>query len=1078
MGDFIVQEFRLNYSRSEGAFAMNFPLRFLTVLAAGLLCVGNCFPVSIANPPQASFPPQEEAPADASSPSPSPDEVLIPGPMRPFLRMTGISQEISPADLLPMLARNVSLRGYTDSRHTEFLVLIERYVKLARELGSLAGADGTIRVAGCDDATRLIQVLGYRFEQGCGPNGASLVTANAERAFLTIDSGFPLTALEEALQKGVPFTFAFPATRVPVLISEKTWTALSTGSRANREDLLDVLLHDRDVDRLYSALDRSDRQTMLALAGSPGLKQLLPLASVLDFYGSRICIRSGQVSVPGGASAERAWQELVGASPKAPGEFVTHLLAKDHGWLAAYFDALSRISPTQQAHFAEGNRLKRLYEAYRSAPRDPSISNAAAGVFARNGELLVLFNRLQWEADGEPQIPGNLEIWNDIFTRKPKSNSIRNWAIGSRSWNSPERLLEALVASSAPDSGIDPLGIYLILSAIDKGRPPGSRLSNEAARLLAGRFPEFHSWYPIFAEFPTLDDSSITRFVDAAERIGKIPNRALRSNALGAFQADIGLWQIFARQRHIPSQVLNQSWQSAIQPFSAVSSSLQLFDAARASLQSILLAVDGNAQLSQNQVIDLLAGPSQDTQDGQRVHQELARRIRAVMDDQRLVSLDTLFGLYDGLDKMAHGAAVGDSLLPLAADLREFEMPRPIFTGSEKSSWAPMVYTSRHAELQVRTDLAKVISSPASPAQREEARGRLTPFLRDTLVGLNYAYYEPPGAQVLHNNSLFVRSHDFSASSVLGVQHVWGPPDLIGIGVTAGGGAYLLGSLADLPYALASVEEDFIAPENVQALIWKEVVPELLVVAVVPRWWDVSQDEMHAAALYQRFGEELLIASASNPQLREKVLGILSDQVPPARLEQTTQALRHPDSATALIPRMLPADTFFLAAEFRSKFPGEAPLWGNAGRDLEDLVHRDPSHTSLERLSEDFGPPHPAMTQSNTGTLLNTGIFPVSGAFGGRLFGESWESSNLYWARLADEKGYSPVMLNLLVPDLTRHMVANIFGTTIDDWPALLRAMEETGDQFRHGRITVHAADAMAGQDGSFPTAGAGSHDR
>ena len=83
--------------------------------------------------------------------------------------------------------------------------------------------------------------------------------------------------------------------------------------------------------------------------------------------------------------------------------------------------------------------------------------------------------------------------------------------------------------------------------------------------------------------------------------------------------------------------------------------------------------------------------------------------------------------------------------------------------------------------------------------------------------------------------------------------------------------------------------------------------------------------------------------------------------------------------------------------------------------------------------------------------LLNMGIFPASGAFDGRLFGESWESSNLYWARLADEMGYSPAMLNVLVPNLTRRMVANIFATNIDDWPALLRAMEKTGDEFRQG---------------------------
>jgi hypothetical protein len=55
--------------------------------------------------------------------------------------------------------------------------------------------------------------------------------------------------------------------------------------------------------------------------------------------------------------------------------------------------------------------------------------------------------------------------------------------------------------------------------------------------------------------------------------------------------------------------------------------------------------------------------------------------------------------------------------------------------------------------------------------------------------------------------------------------------------------------------------------------------------------------------------------------------------------------------------------------------------------------------------------------------------------------------------------GYSPVMLNVLVPTLTRHMVANIFASNIDDWPALLRAMETTGSEFRQGKITLQAAN-------------------
>jgi hypothetical protein len=34
-------------------------------------------------------------------------------------------------------------------------------------------------------------------------------------------------------------------------------------------------------------------------------------------------------------------------------------------------------------------------------------------------------------------------------------------------------------------------------------------------------------------------------------------------------------------------------------------------------------------------------------------------------------------------------------------------------------------------------------------------------------------------------------------------------------------------------------------------------------------------------------------------------------------------------------------------------------------------------------------------------------------------------------------------------------MVANIFATDIEDWPALTRAMRETGEEFRQGKIVL-----------------------
>lgn len=1023
-------------------------LRFLVIASTVVLCVGSL-----------SFPGQGAAWAQTA------EKTEIPGPLRSFLRMAGISQEVPPEMVLPMLARNVSVWGYENGRETEFLRLIVRYVHMARELRRMAGPDGVIHVANCGSALRLAHTLGYEFQGSCGQKTAYLMTADAGRAFLAVDSGFPLTEFEEDMQKGAPFRYAFPATLVPVLGKENQWAAISVRGRRSGGDMLDVLLYDPEVDRLYSAMARVDAETRAALIRSPGLGKLLTVADVFDFYGSQICIHSGAVTVPGGASAEQGWRDLVGASPASPGTFVDHLLSRDHGWLAAYFDAMQRVSPAQQAHLTQEPRMKKVYDAWRSTG---TKYGAAEGVFPRNADLVLLLTRMQWGPNGAPLIPGGTAEWRQVYERQDRSSGLRNWAKHVEDLDSAEKELEGLAAAANVETNSGPLQVYLTLSAIDRGRGAGPKLSDATIQLLASKFDVYNAWYPLFGEFPSLSDESIADFVNVADEVNGISNSTLRANALGAFQADIGLWEILARQGQISSRQLNASWRSTVEPFKKISSETGLFEAARNGLKSVVVAAGGNADINEDEVVDLLAGPTQNTETGRRVHDQLASRIRAVLDDQRLVSLDTLFGLFDGLNDLAHGQAVSGTLVDLAGNLREFELPRPIFTGSERTSWSPVVYSSRHAELQVRTDLTKVIRGPGSASQLEGARGRLTPFLRDTLVGLNYAYYEPPGAQVLRNNPLFVRAHDFTAASVQGVKDIWGTPVPVGVGVTAGGGAFLMGSLADLPYALAAMEEDFIAPSHVQALIWKETVPVLLTDSVVPRWWSVSRNELHAANLYQRAGEDLLTAAATNAPLRKEVMDILGNSMTVRRRVQVENALASPESITAFLPEMLPTETFYLGAEFQRTYPGQEAEYGEAGRALADLAQRDPAATDEARLRRDFGVPHPNIAQSDGSNLLFTGMFPVSGGYANRLFGESWESTNLYWARLADEMGYSPAMLNLLAPTLTRHMVANIFGTSIDDWPALLRAMRQTGQQFRDGKIDAGGARLIAEKQGAF----------
>ena len=978
------------------------------------------------------------------------ENVVIPGPLRSFERMAGISQQVTPQEIMTLVARKVYLEGYQQGHPTEFLLLIQRYLQQARELSMLA-ANGTLRVNNCEDAGPLIRVLGYRLRPNCGQKSFSLETDNPTRAFLTIDSGFPLVDLEEALQEGKPFTYAYPSTLVPAMFHVSDWLSLRTSSRwTASNDLIDVLLSDPQISRLYYAMSLQDTGTRVALMHAPGLRALMANAGVLEFYGGNLTIRNGHVSVPGGPAAQNAWKELVGASPDNPAKFVDALLTRDHGWLAAYYDALARISTAQEQRLTETNRLKHLYEAYRSSAPDNS---ASIGVFRRNADLLVLFSRVSWEADGSPHVPGDLAAWKDILRSKTSNKDIRNLGRKAQNVSHPDQLLETMAALSHIETDIGPLQLYLMATEIDRQRHEIGRplLSPATLRNMAGQFSQFASWYQVFSEFPSLDDTSITRFVEVADALDHINQRVLRGNAEGSFQGALGLWQILARQDQIPSAQASASWLKVVNHFGSVTTSPQLFDATRASLSDIFSAAGAPANATQSEIVELLAGPQQASPEAARVHAELATRIGSVLEDQRLVSLDTLYGLSDGLKAPSDKKANVDTLLSLASELREFDMPQPIFTRSEKISWAPAIYTDHHAELQIRTDLTKVIKGPSTPAQLEAARGQLTPFLRDTVVGLNYAYYEPPDAQMLHHNPLFVRSHDFLGISVLGAERLWGQPQVLGVGTPAGGGAYLMGSLSDLSYALATTEQDFIAPKNIQALIVKELAPVLMVSGTVPRWWHVTPAELHATALYQRSGEELLGAAAKDDALRSKVLDVLDDRIEPRRLEVIRRDLETHDSAAALT-QIAPAESFYLAIQFRQTNPG-TPDWSDSAKKLAELKSQHPEDVSLERISRDFGVPHPTLAQTSACELMNVKPFPFYGSYSSRLFAESWESSNLYWARLADDMGYAPAALNSLVPGLTRRMISNIFATDIEDWHAVLRALRQTGDEFRQGKI-------------------------
>lgn len=997
----------------------------------------------------------QSAPAaaqSASSDAPGTQYITTPGPLRSFLRMAGISQKATPDEVLPLFGHFVETYGYEGSKErspkpTEALTLFKRYFVQANTLASLAGSAGVLQFETCDEARQLIADLGYKLANGCDKN-PTIEVDDSEKAFITVDSGFPLADLQEDLRTGKAFSIPYASARLPLIYSKRDWTG-----KANSPDIdmITALADQPALARLYWGLSRVDDATRAALLKSGSVQKMLAYGSELDFYGSNIAIRDGRVIVPGGSQAEPAWRKLVGADPADPADFIYHLVQKDGGWLAEYYDSISRAPEPQLKYFTTGDRVQRFYAAFQGNDKSEA---AVQSIFRPGANLLLLVTRLPLDNAGRPLVPGNLTVWRDAFRRKGSTRAEREAGREAGSWNSPDQLVEALFALARFNSVSSALDMYATLSEIDRNRPDGGRMSADTARLLIAHYSKLRDQYETFAEFSRLNDGSISDFVKATEKIDAIHDSVLRADTMGIFEANLGLWQIFTRQREIATEQVNESWRQTLEPFGTFASSPQLFDAARTSLASLMKTVSGSSDISQEEIIQILAGPPQLTPDGRQVHEKLADEIGSVLTDQRLVSLDTLLELGDDFAKLVKTPNNVDAAraASLAEDLEEARSPRAMFTEAERAEWAPGHEPNKHVMYEMRTDLKKSVSGQEPMSEAAAQRGALTPFLRDTLVGLNYAYYEPPGAQILHNSPLLVREHDFLASESVGESRAWQAPQLFGVGLTAGNGTHLSGSLAGLPYALAEIEQDFIVPDNVQALIWHDTAADLLTTGVVPRWWTTSRDSLHAVALYQKAGEELVANAAKDASLRPDVLAVLSTRLSPETVDRVSAALNAGSVDTAM-EDITPADTMYVTMEFQKQFPDRSTAWGPAGIELASLIKREPNQASLEVISEDFGVPHPTIAQSYGEELLNLRPFPSVMDYASELLAESWESSNLYWARLADEMGYTPVMLNELAPMLTRRMVENIFGSDFDDWPALIRAMRQTGDEFRSGKL-------------------------
>jgi len=81
---------------------------------------------------------------------------------------------------------------------------------------------------------------------------------------------------------------------------------------------------------------------------------------------------------------------------------------------------------------------------------------------------------------------------------------------------------------------------------------PIKRLTPATVRLLADKFPRFGDQFPIFAEFRGLKQRFNHQIRESSSSPGRKSAPVLRANAIGIFQANIGLWQILRGRDRLP----------------------------------------------------------------------------------------------------------------------------------------------------------------------------------------------------------------------------------------------------------------------------------------------------------------------------------------------------------------------------------------------------------------------------------------------------------------------------------------------------------------------------------------------
>jgi tetratricopeptide (TPR) repeat protein len=979
--------------------------------------------------------------------------VTIPGGMKGFSQAVGLRLDLPPKRYLQEYVQAVLQSfGFDKSLHEKFDKSARFYVDTVRALKVL-GRPGTsgvdIRLEtqtsdGYSHTERVLDLLGWKIHRSRGK--IELEVANGEKNTVrqSFASGLSIDEAEMKIrmEAGSDFTFTIHDDQVPLILSEKFWSAVAPSIQFPG-DMLIEFLNNRSLARLYNGLASMSRETQQAVVENVDRQLLVKRAAYLAIYGSSIIVRNGAIVLPGGDAAAAGWEHLVGISPKQTRQFLTNLLNKDDGKLLSYYYTLAAVPSRNQAFFTKSpTRLAAFYKAFPF--NDADLIDR--GVFFHQDDYFSQLTReLPLSPDGSIHFPGSPRVWmlnkdpsgsmQDIEKLETQLGRISTVPKGDAEDAILMRMMDRDI--SIGSKKINQTEIFLAAVRIDIMRV--EPMDEVMALALSQTYPKYGGLYPYIAALPALSGKDLVSFFRAAERIESFGDSL--NVALGEFHAVTKLVLMLGESGCLSDkqsvEVLSPMWQK----IAAVHDASDMTTIVFASLESMMSAA---GRIKTERADDFLAraltGEKRDRTfsfDGEMIQvNRVATRTSRIQNMLRLQSigpLQDLLDIYDAAVTAASNPAAGTGGMDAAVSmLRE---PRVVTSAKIQKVIQDQLESEKIADVakavkELKKEIAKT-KPKGAPRLSEELIQSLDAFLEAELVGWVYAYYLSPEDLVPSSDPLLVRKQLFIDSST---KDLWPTTHVV---VTPEYGTYVSGGLAQFEAVAGQMGISRLDPaESAGDSPGRAIIAaEIAAIRGAP-WQKMDDSMMHFIALNLRLGREFVIQSGFHPEVRDELAEAATGLIGLQRRSELMDSIADLDFKHGF-SLLSSSDLYFLADAYR-KLKGAA-LPG----DVDKAVKKESVNIAVDGL-HGFGGSFPTINGSTHNRLLPLGPYEE---YDKLVFAEplSERLSHILLdlAEAVDVAGLPVDAMSLLAEPAARQLSSKVHMTSKDDWMSAIEAMHD-----------------------------------